>query len=253
MKTTLFSILFLLITCSGLGQDDVYGTCKTGREEAKEAIERSGPIFVIPLGLIGPREPYYDELDTLCAENGVLFDRYPLSCSPNYDDHDHCYIEYLDSALFHLKGRNFKRKLERQAKKRFEANSRNQILDEFEVDQKAYIPGEEKNHFNDKARLIDSLNAPLLDNNPFIFKLNGVEQSMIAVSFVVDKNGQTSDFEIINTFIRYEETEEDLLEAAEAIKSVILGISSYTPAKVKNKNVASRVTERIPVYFYIDR
>jgi hypothetical protein len=196
---------------------------KKAERQAKDTLS-----FVIWTGSFGRPLRYENELNDLVKKQGLKFD-YEFGGDVVYENQTQgCYKDYMDKKVFERFGKNFKTRLHLRADSLFLVNHINDTVSSWDCDKEPTFKN--KRIGGDGIFLTLDLRNERTKNGRPMFDGN---RQFIDISFVIDKQGNVSKFQLAEFLPYYRpstEKEERLLKlATEEVKK---NYSKWTPGEI---------------------
>jgi hypothetical protein len=206
--------------------------CLRDIEKATRQMAGDTLTFVVAIGF-GSNLRYESELVKICEENNLKYELELGGCVIWEGQTQGCYKDYLDYKLFEKYGKNFKVDLHKKANDLYLANHLNDTISEWDCDQEPTFIGKK----------ISSSGVDMMVNLPVKEKrrewiskgepMFAVYQPFMDLRFVIDKNGDISNFALIRFIPQQEENEKYKDELFElAIKEIKDKYSKWKPGEI---------------------
>lgn len=172
--------------------------CLRDIEKAKRQLSGDTLIFVAGVGAFGPILRYENELVQICKANNLKYELELDGCLVWEGQTRGCYKDYLDFKLFEKHGKNFKADLHKKANDLYLTNHLNDTISGWDCDKEPTYIGkgisptgitmavdlpvkEKRNEWTSNGQSLFAIYRPHID-----------------LRFVVDKNGDISNFTIVD-------------------------------------------------------
>jgi hypothetical protein len=220
--------------------------CLRDIERATRQLSGDSLVFVAAIGAFGPILRYENELAELCKDIGLKYELELGGCLVWEGQTQGCYKDYLDYKLIEKHGRNFKADIHKKANDLYLANNLNDTISGWDCDKEPTYIG----------RRISSSGINMTVDLPVIERRkewisNGkpmfaVYRPFMDIRFVIDKNGDISNFTLIEFIPERQENEnykDKLLEFA--VKEIKDKYSKWKPGEINGVRLNTTYVLRV--------
>ncbi len=220
--------------------------CLRDIERANRQLSGDSLVFVAVMGSFGPILRYENELAALCKENGLKYELELGGCLVWEGQTQGCYKDYLDNKLIEKHGLNFKAGLHKKANDLYLANHLNDTISGWDCDKEPTYIGKRIS----PTGITIAINLPVKEKRN---KWTSTKNPMFAVyrphvdlGFVIDKNGDVSNFTLVDFVPARQENEaykERLFELA--IKEIKDNYSKWKPGEINGVRLNTTYVLRV--------
>jgi antitoxin component YwqK of YwqJK toxin-antitoxin module len=217
--------------------------CFEGIKRAKQDIKKGKLKFCYNMTATSSLR-YENDLAELCNTYDLIYENELTSCIAFKNQTEGCYCSFMDKILLEKYGENFKAELHQKADSIFfeKVIKNNLIVKHYNCDERPRLPNESK-------RWKDYLATIMVDNIAIKKDSGRVEEyafPLIDLGFVINENGEISDFRINNFAPMAEENRKYKNELYNiSVEYVKKNHSKWIPGKIKNKAVSTENNVRI--------
>lgn len=220
--------------------------CLRDIQRATRQLSGDSLVFVTTIGAFGPMLRYENELAELCRANRLKYELELGGCLVWEGQTQGCYKDYLDYKLIEKHGLNFKADLHKKANDLYLANHFNDTISAWDCDKVPTYIGKRIS----RTGITMSVNLPVKEKRNE-WTSNGkpmfaVYRPHIDLGFVIDKNGDISNFTLVDFLPSRQENEaykDRLFELA--IKEIRDNYSKWKPGEINGVRLNTTYVLRV--------
>ncbi|WP_375579368.1 hypothetical protein ABWH96_20655 [Marivirga tractuosa] len=236
MRYTITFFILIIFGCSSKpNKEDVVdledAICEEEIEQAFKLLKKDTVQYV----LINEIPRYERELRQVLSESNIQ-----LELVASMHGEGYCQKSVMDSVINERFGSNYLMLIKNQADSLFLATNRGSVFPEQQLDERPLLATNP--NFNGQEEIIKRLNKKTFAKDSIELISNIVNAPYFVVSFIVNKDGESSNAEITER-----NATDDYMELENVIINEINGLTDWTAGKIRNEIVSSKIEVAIAV------